>query len=296
MNTTIEKELPFKVWTKGKVRDVYDLDDHLLIVATDRISAYDFVLPTAIPQKGIVLCQTSNFWFDRLKDICPNHIVATEVKDFPDGVREHCAGLEGRSVLVKKAKRVDIECVVRGYLAGSGWKEYQKSRTVCGVKLPAGLTESAQLPEPIFTPATKAEQGDHDENISFERMVQLVGKDLSERLRDLSFKIFNAGSEYAASKGFILADTKFEFGELNGNLILIDEALTPDSSRFWDVKMYQPGKAQDSFDKQYVRDYLNEIKWNRQPPVPSLPEEVVKNTRSKYVAAYEKLTGEKFNF
>jgi phosphoribosylaminoimidazole-succinocarboxamide synthase len=283
--------LPFKVWTRGKVRDVYDLGDHLLIVATDRISAYDFVLPTPVPDKGKVLCQTSNFWFAKLADVCPNHLVATEVAKFPDDIRRACAGLDGRTVLVKKAKRVDIECVVRGYLAGSGWKEYKESQSVCGVKLPAGLQESSKLPAPIFTPATKAPDGEHDENISFERMVALVGADLAQRLRDVSLKIFNAASVHAESKGFILADTKFEFGERDGKIIWIDEALTPDSSRFWDKAAYQAGRSQDSFDKQFVRDYLVKIKWNKQPPVPTLPDDVVQKTREKYIAAYERITG-----
>lgn len=291
---TVESSLPFKVWTRGKVRDVYDLGDKLLIVATDRISAYDHVLPTPIPGKGIVLCQTSNFWFERLKSVCPNHLVAGSVKDFPADIRDKCRGLEGRAALVKKAKRVDIECVVRGYLAGSGWKEYQASRTVCGIKLPEGLVESARLPEPIFTPATKEERGRHDENISFERMASIVGKPLAEKLRDVSLAIFREASKYAESRGFILADTKFEFGELDGKIILIDEALTPDSSRYWDVTLYSPGKSQESFDKQFVRDYLNRIQWNRQPPAPALPADVVAGTRQKYAAAYERLTGQKF--
>jgi phosphoribosylaminoimidazole-succinocarboxamide synthase len=286
--------LPFKVWTRGKVRDVYDLGDHLLIVATDRISAYDFVLPTPVPDKGKVLCQTSNFWFAKLADVCPNHLVATEVAKFPDDIRRACAGLDGRTVLVKKAKRVDIECVVRGYLAGSGWKEYKESQSVCGVKLPAGLQESSKLPAPIFTPATKAPDGEHDENISFERMVALVGADLAQRLRDVSLKIFNAASVHAESKGFILADTKFEFGERDGKIIWIDEALTPDSSRFWDKAAYQAGRSQDSFDKQFVRDYLVQIKWNKQPPVPTLPDDVVQKTREKYIAAYQRITGTLF--
>ena len=286
--------LPFKVWTRGKVRDVYDLGDHLLIVATDRISAYDFVLPTPVPDKGKVLCQTSNFWFAKLADVCPNHLVATEVAKFPDDIRRACAGLDGRTVLVKKAKRVDIECVVRGYLAGSGWKEYKESQSVCGVKLPAGLQESSKLPAPIFTPATKAPDGEHDENISFDRMVALVGADLAQRLRDVSLKIFNAASAHAESKGFILADTKFEFGERDGKIIWIDEALTPDSSRFWDKAAYQAGRSQDSFDKQFVRDYLVQIKWNKQPPVPTLPDDVVQKTREKYIAAYERITGTLF--
>lgn len=294
MTSPAETGVALKLWTQGKVRDVYDLGANLLIVASDRISAYDFVLPTPIPQKGILLTQLSNFWFNRLSGVCPNHLVATRVDQFPADVRKECAGMDGRAVLVKKAKRVDIECVVRGYLAGSGWKEYQESGTVCGVKLPAGLRESEKLPEPIFTPATKAEQGLHDENISFEKMVELTGRPLAEKLRDLSLKVFAAASNHAAAKGFLLADTKFEFGELDGKIILIDEALTPDSSRFWDAAAYEPGGPQDSFDKQYVRDYLNQIQWNRQPPVPTLPPEVVRRTQEKYMSAYERLTGEKF--
>lgn len=293
MKTTADL-LPFKLWTRGKVRDVYDLDDRLLIVATDRISAYDFVLPTPVPDKGRILCQMSNFWFQRLADVCPNHLIATRVADFPPEVAAACAGMDGRVVLVKKTKRVDVECVVRGYLAGSGWKEYQASRSVCGAPLPAGLGESARLPEPIFTPATKAPDGEHDENISFDRMAALVGADLSARLRDLSLAIYTAAAHYAESRGFLLADTKFEFGLLDGKIIWIDEALTPDSSRFWDKTTYAPGRPQDGFDKQYVRDYLNTIRWDRHPPVPALPADVVAKTREKYLAAYEKLTGERF--
>jgi phosphoribosylaminoimidazole-succinocarboxamide synthase len=287
-------DLPFPLFTRGKVRDVYDLGDKLLIVASDRISAYDYVLPTPIPDKGKILCRTSNYWFRALADLCPNHLVATDPADFPADVRAACAGMNGRVVLVKKAKRVDIECVVRGYLAGSGWKEYQESRSVCGEKLPSGLVESSKLPTPIFTPATKAPDGEHDENISFERMAALVGRPRAERLRDLSLAIFKVASERAESRGFILADTKFEFGEIEDEVLWIDEALTPDSSRFWDAATYRAGRSQDSFDKQYVRDYLNEIQWNRRPPVPSLPDEVVRRTREKYVAAYERLTGETF--
>lgn len=286
--------LPFKVWTRGKVRDVYDLGDNLLIVATDRISAYDFVLPSPVPDKGKILCQMSNFWFEKLADVCPHHLVATRVGNFPSEIREACRDLDGRAVLAKKAKRVDIECVVRGYLAGSGWKEYQKGQNVCGVKLPAGLVESAKLPEPIFTPATKAPDGQHDENISFEKMATLIGGDLAARLRELSLKIFKEASRYAESRGFLLADTKFEFGERDGKIIWIDEALTPDSSRFWYAGNYVRGGPQDSFDKQFVRDYLNDIAWNRKPPVPALPPEVVQKTREKYITAYERLTRRKF--
>ncbi len=289
-----ETALPFKVWAKGKVRDVYDLGENLLIVATDRISAYDFVLPSPVPDKGKILCQTSNFWFEKLKTICSHHVLFTRVADFPEAIRGACRDLDGRAVVVKKAQRVDVECVARGYLAGSGWKEYQENQSVCGVRLPAGLVESSQLPEPIFTPATKAPDGEHDENISFERMADLVGRPRAERLRDLTLRLFQAASLYAESRGFLLADTKFEFGEWEGEMIWIDEALTPDSSRFWDKATYQPGRSQDSFDKQFVRDYLTEIKWDKKPPVPSLPEDVVQRTREKYVTAYERLTGNRF--
>lgn len=294
MTTTsiIDKtNLPFKVWTRGKVRDVYDLGDKLLIVATDRISAYDFILPTAVPEKGKILCQTSNFWFDRLSSICPHHLIATRVADFPVDIRAACAGVDGRAVLVKKAKRVDVECVVRGYLAGSGWKEYQATQSVCGEKLPAGLVESSKLPTPIFTPATKAPDGEHDENISFKRMEELVGSGLAGRLKALSLRLFNEATHYAESRGFILADTKFEFGLIGAEIILIDEALTPDSSRFWDAAHYIPGKSQESFDKQFVRDYLNQIKWDRRPPAPALPADVVAKTHEKYMQAYRRLTG-----
>jgi phosphoribosylaminoimidazole-succinocarboxamide synthase len=286
--------LPFELWTRGKVRDVYNLGDQLLIVASDRISAYDYVLPTPVPKKGIILTQLSNFWFEKLAAVCPHHLIETDVTRFPSHMRAACADLQGRAVLVTKAERVDIECVVRGYLAGSGWKEYQQNQSVCGVKLPAGLVESSKLPEPIFTPATKAPDGQHDENISFEKMENLVGPDLGEKLRDLSLNIFAEASKYAESRGFILADTKFEFGQFGDDVILIDEVLTPDSSRFWDRSTYKPGVSQDSFDKQYVRDYLTQIKWNKQPPVPELPAEVVEKTREKYIAAYETLTGLKF--
>ncbi len=296
MAATDTAPLPFKLWTKGKVRDVYDLGDKLLIVASDRISAFDFVLPTPVPKKGIVLSQISNFWFNKLSNVVPNHLIETDVTKFPSDIRGACAGLAGRANLVKKAKRVDIECVVRGYLAGSGWKEYQKSQTVCGIKLPAGLLESSKLPEPIFTPSTKAPEGQHDENISFEQTVEIVGKDVAEKLRDLSLKFFSAASQYAETRGFILADTKFEFGLIDGKMTMIDEALTPDSSRFWDMTIYKPGVSQDSFDKQYVRDYLLQIKWNKQPPVPSLPDEVVKRTQEKYISAFERLTGQKFSW
>jgi phosphoribosylaminoimidazole-succinocarboxamide synthase len=289
------EHLPFRVWTRGKVRDVYDLGERLLIVASDRISAYDHVLPTPVPDKGRLLCTMSNFWFARLAGVCPNHLVETDAAKFPKELQPHRAALEGRAVLVRKAQRVDIECVVRGYLAGSGWKEYGESGTVCGVPLPAGLTESAKLPEPIFTPATKEAVGRHDENITFERMSAQVGEERAEALRALSLKIFAEASAWAASRGFLLADTKFEFGEVDGKLTLIDEALTPDSSRFWEAAAYKPGGPQESFDKQFVRDYLNKIGWDRRPPAPPLPEDVVARTREKYVQAYERITGSSFS-
>jgi len=294
MALVADTTLPFKVFTKGKVRDVYEFGDKLLIVASDRISAYDYVLPTPIPDKGAVLCRTSNFWFEKLGGICPNHLLATEVTDFPKELTAYADQLKGRAVLVRKAKRVDIECVARGYLAGSGWKEYKESGVVCGIKLPGGLQESSKLPEPIFTPATKEAVGKHDENISFERMAELVGRELASKLKELTLTLFSAASRAAEGRGFLLADTKFEFGLLDGRIILIDEALTPDSSRYWDAASWRPGVAQDSFDKQYVRDYLTKIGWNRQPPAPALPDDVVKNTRAKYVAAYERITGRRF--
>jgi phosphoribosylaminoimidazole-succinocarboxamide synthase len=288
------------------VRDVYDLGDRLLIVASDRISAYDFVLPTPIPDKGKILTQMSNFWFRKLADVCPNHLIATEIADFPEPLQPFRERLEGRSVLVAKAKRVDIECVVRGYLAGSAWAEYKAGGTVCGARLAAGLVESAKLPEPLFTPATKAPDGQHDENISFERMEALVGKERAAELRRLSLALFKEASRWAESRRFLLADTKFEFGEImgrpvlqagtapsGGRLTLIDEALTPDSSRFWDAGSYIKGRPQEAFDKQYVRDYLNKINWARRPPAPALPPEVVEKTREKYMLAYTRLTGRK---
>lgn len=275
----------------GKVRDVYRLgDDHLLFVATDRISAFDYVLATGIPQKGRVLTQVSLFWFDFLKDIVPNHLITADVNQYPQAVRKYADQLRGRSMLVKRAEMFPVECVVRGYISGSAWKEYKASGSVCGITLPSGLKESDQLPEPIFTPATKAASG-HDENISFDQMALLVGPELSHRLRDLTLAIYRKASNYAREKGLIIADTKFEFGQTAAGITLADEVLTPDSSRFWPADKYQPGKAQDSFDKQYVRDYLEEIHWNKQPPAPSLPQEVARKTSQKYLEAYRQLTG-----
>ncbi len=283
---------------RGKVRDVYDLGEHLLIVATDRISAFDYVLGSGIPDKGAVLTQLSAFWFDLLKDITPHHLVTVDVNEFPAATRPYKDLLRGRSMLVRKTSPLPVECVARGYLSGSGWKDYGKSGAVCGVALPAGLRESDRLPEPIFTPATKAESG-HDENISEAEAGNIVGRELIRRLRDLTLRIYNIGVAHALSRGIIIADTKFEFGlaDVGGTqeLVLIDEVLTPDSSRFWPAAEYVPGRGQPSFDKQFVRDYLERIGWNKQPPVPSLPGDVVEGTRARYVEAYERLTGRTFS-
>ncbi len=277
---------------KGKVRDMYDLGDYLLMVATDRISAFDVIMPDPIPDKGKILTQISLFWFEQMANLVPNHLVAHEVQDFPEICQAHAEALSGRSMLVKKVEVLPIECVVRGYLSGSGWKSYQQSGDVCGIKLPAGLVESDQLPEPIFTPSTKEELGKHDVNISFEEMVDRVGQDLAEEARDLSLSIYRQGVALAKRKGIIIADTKFEFGLDNGKLILIDEVLTPDSSRFWPEASYRPGGSQPSFDKQYVRDYLTTIKFDKKPPGPHFPEEVITGTRSKYLEALKLLTGD----
>ncbi len=275
----------------GKVRDVYDVDaKHLLFVATDRISAFDYVLATGIPNKGRVLTQMSMFWFDFLKDVVPNHLATANVKEYPAAIQKYADQLEGRSMLVQLAEMFPVECVARGYLSGSGWKEYQATGSVCGIPLPAGLRDSDQLPEPIFTPATKAETG-HDENISFDRMVGILGGELSEKLRSLTLTIYKKAANYARQKGIIIADTKFEFGHTAAGITLADEVLTPDSSRFWPVDTYAPGKAQNSYDKQFVRDYLESIKWNKQPPAPALPAEVAMKTSEKYTEAYRRLTG-----
>ena len=280
-----------KLFASGKVRDVYEIgDDHLLFVATDRISAFDYVLATGIPNKGHVLTQLSLFWFDFLKDIVPNHLVTADVGRYPHESQKHADQLRGRSMQVQRAEMFPVECVVRGYLSGSGWKEYKANGSVCGIKLPSGLRESDQLPEPIFTPATKATSG-HDENISFEQMTDLVDPEDARKLRDLSLAVYKKAAEYARQKGIIIADTKFEFGRTAAGITLADEVLTPDSSRFWPADKYQPGISQESFDKQYVRDYLEEIRWNKQPPAPALPAEVAHRTSEKYVEAYQQLTG-----
>jgi phosphoribosylaminoimidazole-succinocarboxamide synthase len=280
-----------ELYASGKVRDVYRLgQEHLLFVATDRISAFDCVLASGIPHKGRVLTQISLFWFEFLGGLVPNHLVTADVDRYPAAVRKYADQLQGRSMMVVRGDMVPIECVVRGYLSGSAWKEYKASGQVCGIELPAGLKESDPLPEPIFTPATKAVTG-HDENISFEEMARLVGSRLSGQLRDLSLEIYSKAAAYARQKGIIIADTKFEFGNTPAGITLADEVLTPDSSRFWPADKYQPGRAQDSFDKQYVRDYLEEIRWNKQPPAPALPPEVARKTSEKYVEAYRWLTG-----
>ena len=275
---------------RGKVRDVYSVGDRLLIVATDRISAFDYILATGIPDKGRVLTQLSVFWFDFLKDLTPTHFLTADVGQYPAPLPQFRDQLEGRSMLVKRARMVEVECVARGYLAGSGWKEYRQSGTVCGIPLPAGLKESDKLPEPIFTPATKAQTG-HDENVSFETVVNLVGSELAGQLRDLTLAIYRKAADYAAGRGVIIADTKFEFGFVDGDLVLADEVLTPDSSRFWPSQTYRPGGAQPSYDKQYVRDYLESIHWDKQPPAPGLPPEVAARTSEKYKEAFRVLTG-----
>lgn len=276
---------------RGKVRDLYDLGEALLIVASDRISAFDVIMPNGIPEKGKILTALSIFWFDLLKSVVQNHLISTEVDDYPPEARAHREVLEGRSMLVKKARVFPIECVVRGYLAGSGWKEYRESGKVCGVALPSGLKQSDRLPEPIFTPATKAETG-HDENISFEKSAEIIGEEAAEKLKELSLAIYLRASEHALSRGVILADTKFEFGLIDGEITLVDEVLTPDSSRFWLKSEYQPGRSQNAFDKQYLRDYLETLDWDKTPPGPHLPDRVVEGTRGKYMEAYRLITGE----
>lgn len=279
---------------RGKVRDVYEVDGHLLIVATDRISAFDYVLGSAIPDKGKVLTQLSAFWFERLADVVPHHMISTDVDAFPAQAQPHADVLRGRAMLVRRTRPLPIECVARGYLSGSGWKEYRETGAVCGIGLPAGLRESDRLPAPIFTPATKAESG-HDINISEPEAARIAGEDIVARARDLTLELYRRGAQHAERVGIIVADTKFEFGLVGdgtaGDLVLIDEVLTPDSSRFWPHAAYQPGGAQPSFDKQFVRDYLEAIQWNKQPPVPALPDDVVRRTREKYVEAYRLLTG-----
>jgi phosphoribosylaminoimidazole-succinocarboxamide synthase len=289
----LQLDLPgIKKLRSGKVRDIFDLEDALLLVASDRISAFDVIMPNGIPRKGEVLTQISHFWFEKFAGIVPNHLLARASDPLPKNLQPFTDQLARRSMIVKKAKPLAIECIVRGYLSGSGWKEYKQAQTVCGIRLPAGLTESAELPEPIFTPSTKAEAG-HDENISFAQAQKIVGDELAAQARDLSLKIYRAGRDYARQRGIIIADTKFEFGLSDGKLILIDEVMTPDSSRFWPADQYQPGRGQPSFDKQFVRDYLETLDWDKTPPGPVLPPDVVAKTSAKYLEAYERLTGRK---
>ena len=290
MKPLLQSDIPGRIPIRGKVRDVYDFGDRLLIVATDRISAFDWILPTGIPDKGRVLTQLSRFWFDLLQ--VPHHLLSMNAADLPLPEGTDIAALDGRSMVVRKTKVFPIECVVRGYLSGSGWKEYKSSQTVCGLSLPSGLRESDRLPEPIFTPATKAETG-HDENISFERMSKIIGEVHAIRLRDFSMQVYTKAAEYARARGIIIADTKFEFGVVD-DIILIDEVLTPDSSRFWPADQFSPGKSQPSFDKQFVRDWLETTSWDKNSPPPALPERVVEVTRDKYIDAYERLTGTTF--
>ncbi len=279
-----------KLFRKGKVRDVYDLGDKLLIISCDRISCFDVVLPCAIPYKGEVLTAISNFWFDFTKDIIANHLITSDLSKYPNDLNKYSNDLKGRSMLVKKTKPLPVECIVRGYLSGSGWKEYRKSNSVCGIKLPLGLNESDRLPEPIFTPSTKADVG-HDQNVSQDYIEELIGKDTAGRIARASIDIYQQASDYALSRGIIIADTKFEFGVYNNEIILIDEVLTPDSSRFWPADEYFPGRAQVSFDKQFVRDYLETLDWDKVPPAPKLPEDIITKTTQKYLEAYKRLTG-----
>ncbi|MGX7950344.1 phosphoribosylaminoimidazolesuccinocarboxamide synthase [Oleidesulfovibrio alaskensis] len=286
----------YKLLSRGKVRDIYEVDaETLLIVTTDRMSAFDVIMGEPIPYKGVILNSITLFWMERFADLVPNHLIASDVKDFPQPLHKYADMLEGRAVLVRKAAPLPVECIVRGHITGSGWKDYQKTGMVCGHSLPAGLVESAKLETPLFTPSTKAELGEHDENISVQRARELVGDDVAAQIERLSIEIFSKGREYAESRGIIIADTKFEFGIIDGAVILIDEVLTPDSSRFWPVQGYQPGKSQPSFDKQYLRDWLSAQDWDKTPPAPALPQDVITETRNKYAEAYSILTGKTLN-
>lgn len=293
MNKTISETdfAELKLLKRGKVRDVYDLGEHLLMVATDRISAFDVVMPNPVPDKGIILTQISLFWFDIMQPLIQNHVVAKDVKQYPQICQSYAGALQGRSMLVKKAQPLPIECIVRGYISGSGWKEYTDSGSICGIALPEGLKESQQLPEPIFTPSTKAEQGEHDINIDFNEAANLIGEAKAQKIRDLSVAIYKKGADLADQKGIIIADTKFEFGSVGDDIILIDEILTPDSSRFWPKESYSPGGPQKSYDKQYLRDYLNTLDWDKKAPGPALPDDVIANTRQKYLDALIQLSG-----
>jgi phosphoribosylaminoimidazole-succinocarboxamide synthase len=295
MKPVSETQFPeLNLLKRGKVRDVYDLGEYLLMVATDRISAFDVVMPDPVPDKGTILTQISLFWFDIMQPLIQNHVVARDVEQYPDACKPYADVLQGRSMLVKKAQPLPIECIVRGYISGSGWKEYTRSGSVCGIQLPAEMKESQQLPEPIFTPSTKAEQGEHDINIDFSEAARLIGEAQAEKIRDLSLAIYKKGAELADERGIIIADTKFEFGQIGEDIILIDEILTPDSSRFWPKESYLPGGAQKSYDKQYVRDYLNSLDWDKKAPGPSLPKDIVMQTRQKYLDALTQLTGSNY--
>jgi phosphoribosylaminoimidazole-succinocarboxamide synthase len=290
--TLIQTEFPeLTLHARGKVRDLYVVGSDLLLVATDRISAFDHVLGSGIPDKGEILTQMSVFWFDFLKDVVRNHLISTNVQEYPAALQPYAESLRGRSMYVRRAQMFPVECVVRGYISGSGWKDYKSTGGVCGIPLPAGLKESDKLPEPLFTPASKSQGGEHDENVSFAQVIEQVGQQHAEKLRDLSLEIYSRASSHAASRGLILADTKFEFGMVDGEIVLADEVLTPDSSRYWPADQYAPGGAQPSFDKQFVRDYLEEVHWNKQAPAPALPESVVLKTRGKYLEALRLVTG-----
>ena len=295
MSIVTETNLPLKAFKKGKVRDIYEADDKLLLIVTDRISAFDYVLHEPIPDKGICLTQISKFWFEHFKDKVKSHMITTDVTEHLEELKKYEGDLKGRSMLVKKAEVFPIECIVRGYISGSAWKSYQKDGTVCGIKLPSGMKESEKFDEPLFTPSTKAETG-HDINISYEKMKELIGKKDAEKLKELSLELYNKGAEYARKKGIIIADTKFEFGKIDDEIIVVDEVLTPDSSRFWPEDEYEPGKKQPSFDKQYVRDYLSTTDWDKNSSPPHLPDKVIDGTKSRYIEAYEKLTDKKFKF
>ena len=293
LKTILRTNFPkLKLFARGKVRDIYEVDEYLLLVSTDRLSAFDVVMDQGIPYKGMVLTKISEFWFNFTKDIITNHLITTDVNKFPSICKEYSNDLTGRSMLVKKAKVVMIECIVRGYISGSGWNDYKKSGSISGIKLPAGLQESEKFPEPIFTPSTKAEIGTHDENISAEQAIQITDSDTFTQLKESTLKVYKKAAEFALAKGIIIADTKMEFGSFKGNIILVDELLTPDSSRFWPLDKYQKGRGQESYDKQFVRDYLLSIKFKKQPPPPPLPDDIIKRTSEKYLDIYKKLTGE----
>ena len=281
-----------KLYARGKVRDIYEVGDYLLLVSTDRLSAFDVIMSQGIPYKGMVLTKISEFWFNYTKDVIANHFITTDVNKYPDECKEYADVLNGRSMLIKKAKVIPIECIVRGYITGSGWKDYKKTGEISGIKLPAGLQESEKFPEPLFTPSTKAEIGEHDENISAEQAMQIVDKNTFEAVKNATISIYKKASDYALTKGIIIADTKFEFGKVDGEIILVDEVLTPDSSRFWPLDLYSKGRGQESYDKQFVRDYLLSINFNMQPPPPPLPEDIITKTSFKYLDIYKKLTGE----